>query len=467
MHRVAMRCLRAKIRKIISVCMFRGSKKPEFFLSGTSSGGGEVFGAVVWFPRRRVGGRLARRASCRFLGQGRKAVPPGRTGNCFFAYLCASLLLPKEAGGGKGVPSGACTCARQEAEVCCRTGTSVLPRWCSAVPTINALTIVLETMTTQETALDDARERGIYQVTVIGSVVNLVLLTFKFFAGIVGNSAAMMADAVHSLSDFVTDIIVIVFVRISSKPEDKSHDYGHGKYETLATAIIGLFLLAVGVGILWNGATAILDFVRGEELPEPGMLALVAALVSIGSKELLYQYTAFKGRRFNSQAVVANAWHHRSDALSSVGTALGIGGAIVLGKDWRVLDPLAAVVVSVFIIRMSVKLLVPCLEELLEKSLPEEEENRICQAILSFPGVSSPHHLRTRRIGNACAISVHVRMDGRISLEEAHHTATAIENRLKELFGTGTYVSIHVEPDKTPCPQQDGEGRGPEAGKTE
>lgn len=303
-------------------------------------------------------------------------------------------------------------------------------------------------MTTQETALDDARERGIYRVTVIGSVVNLVLLTFKFFAGIVGNSAAMMADAVHSLSDFVTDIIVIVFVRISSKPEDKSHDYGHGKYETLATAIIGLFLLAVGVGILWNGATAILNFVRGEELPEPGMLALVAALVSIGSKELLYQYTAFKGRRFNSQAVVANAWHHRSDAFSSIGTMVGIGGAILLGDAWRVLDPVAAVVVSFFIIKVSFKLLVPSMNELLEKSLPAEVEDKVTEIALSFPGVSSPHHLRTRRIGTHYSIDLHVRMDGNISLEEAHHTATAIEHKLRETFGQGTYISIHVEPMK-------------------
>ncbi len=293
-----------------------------------------------------------------------------------------------------------------------------------------------------------ARERGIYRVTIVGSVVNFLLLVFKFFAGIMGHSAAMLADAVHSLSDFVTDIIVLVFVRISSKPQDEGHDYGHGKYETLATAIIGIFLLFVGFGIFWNGASSVYLFLQGGSLPEPGMLALAAALVSIVSKEILYQYTVFKGKKLNSQAVVANAWHHRSDALSSIGTAVGIGGAILLGSHWRVLDPAAAVIVSFFIMKVAVGLLIPCVDELLEKSLPADVEEEIQEIILSFPDVSSPHHLRTRRIGNHYAIEVHVRMDGKITLEEAHRTATAIEDKLKEKFGEGTHIGIHVEPTK-------------------
>ena len=300
-------------------------------------------------------------------------------------------------------------------------------------------------MQTLNKKADATREKDIYRVTVVGSVVNFLLLVFKFFAGIVGHSAAMLADAVHSLSDFITDIIVIVFVRISAKPEDEGHDYGHGKYETLATAIIGIFLLFVGFGIFWNGASSIYRFLQGGSLQEPGILALVAALVSIVFKEVLYQYTVFKGRKLNSQAVVANAWHHRSDAFSSIGTAAGIGGAILLGDHWRVLDPVAAVIVSFFIMKVAVQLLIPCVDELLEKSLPVEVEDEILKTILSFPGISSPHHLRTRRIGSYCAIEVHVRMDGSISLEEAHETATAVENKLKRQFGKGTLVSIHVE----------------------
>ncbi|MCE9065252.1 cation diffusion facilitator family transporter [Bacteroides fragilis] len=293
-----------------------------------------------------------------------------------------------------------------------------------------------------------SREKGIYKVTIVGSIVNFLLLVFKFFAGIAGHSAAMLADAVHSLSDFITDIVVIVFVRIAGKPEDKGHDYGHGKYETLATAIIGLLLLCVGFGIFWNGASSIYTFLRGGQLESPGVVALVAALVSIVSKEILYQYTVIQGKKLNSQAVIANAWHHRSDALSSIGTAIGIGGAILLGDHWRVLDPVAAVVVSFFIMKVSVRLLIPCVDELLEKSLPEDVEKEIEQTVLSFPGVSQPHHLRTRRIGNYYAIELHVRMDGKITLEEAHSTATAIENKLKKMFGKGTHVGIHVEPTK-------------------
>ena len=291
------------------------------------------------------------------------------------------------------------------------------------------------------------REREIYKATIVGSVVNLLLLVFKFTAGIVGHSAAMIADAVHSLSDFVTDVIVIVFVRISNKPQDKGHDYGHGKYETMATVIIGLLLLAVGFGLLWTAASSIYAFfVKGESPGEPGMVALIAALVSILFKEGLYRYTVRVGRKVDSQAVVANAWHHRSDALSSVGAAIGIGGAILLGDGWQVLDPVAALVVSFFIMKVSVELLVPSVEELLEKSLPDEVEQQIEETLLSFPGVSEPHHLRTRRIGSYYAIEVHVRMDGRMSLEEAHAKATAIECRLKEMFGRSTLINIHVEP---------------------
>lgn len=292
------------------------------------------------------------------------------------------------------------------------------------------------------------REKEIYKVTLLGSFVNFLLVVLKFLAGIAGHSAAMLADAVHSLSDFITDMVVVLFVRISNKPEDKGHDYGHGKYETLATALIGMALLGVGLGILWNGANEILAFLRGEQLRSPGMLALVAAIISILFKEILYQYTVRVGEKCNSQAVVANAWHHRSDALSSIGTAIGIGGAILLGPNWTVLDPIAAVVVSFFIMRVSIKLLIPCVDELLEKSLPDSVEREIEQIVLSFDGVTEPHHLRTRRIGNNYAIEIHVRMDGNIPLHKAHETATAIERKLKERFGEDTHIGIHVEPIK-------------------
>ena len=292
------------------------------------------------------------------------------------------------------------------------------------------------------------REKEILRITWIGSIVNFSLLIFKFVAGIVGHSTAMVADAVHSLSDFVTDLIVILFVRISGKPQDESHDYGHGKYETLATAIIGLILLAVGFGLLVNSARSILAVCRGQVLATPGMLALVAAVVSILVKELLYQYTVFKGKGLNSNAVIANAWHHRSDAFSSIGTLIGVGGAILLGEKWSVLDPIAALVVSLFIIKVSISLIKPCLDELLERSLPQKEEERILEIIGSYPEVSSPHHLRTRRIGNSIAIEVHIRMHGAMTLQDAHEITKGIEQSLKQEFGAATHVGIHMEPIK-------------------
>ena len=291
-------------------------------------------------------------------------------------------------------------------------------------------------------------ECEIYKVTIWGSVVNFVLLVLKFLAGIIGHSSAMVADAVHSLSDFITDVVVIVFVRIAGKPQDESHDYGHGKYETLATAIIGVVLLFVGVGILINSLKSIVAVWNGVVLEAPSILAFVAAAVSIVSKEILYRYTVYKGRKFNSKAVIANAWHHRSDAFSSIGTLIGIGGAIFLGEKWRVLDPVAAFVVSLFIIKVSVELVKPCLDELLEKSLPKEMEDKILAIILSHPEVSSPHHLRTRYIGNNIAIEVHIRMDGSIALKDAHEITKRIEVSLKEEFGPETHIGIHMEPVK-------------------
>lgn len=290
------------------------------------------------------------------------------------------------------------------------------------------------------------REKGIYRVTLAGSAVNVVLLVFKFVAGFLGGSAAMIADAVHSLSDFITDVVVILFVRLSSKPEDSDHAYGHGKYETLATSLIGLALLFVGVMIMYDGIHDIIAAIGGTPIAQPGMIALVAALVSIALKEWAYRFTVKVGRRLDSQAVIANAWHHRSDAMSSIGTAVGIGGAILLGEGWAVLDPIAAVCVSVFIIRTAWHLTKQSAGELLEQSLPEELEQEIVKIVDSEPMTSEVHHLRTRRIGSHIAIEMHLRMPGDITLYESHQHATAIEKKLRDRFGPSTHIGLHVEP---------------------
>lgn len=280
----------------------------------------------------------------------------------------------------------------------------------------------------------------------VGGAVNVVLLLFKFVAGIVGHSAAMIADAVHSLSDFVTDIIVLVFVRISGKPTDKSHEYGHGKYETLATTLIGLALLIVAVGIVYSALTKIIAWAEGGTLEAPGMLALWAALLSIILKEAVFHYSMVQARKLKSQAVEANAWHHRSDALSSIGTAIGIGGAIFLGERWTVLDPMAGIIVGLFIIKVAIDLLRNGIGDLMEHSLPDEVESEILQLAGSIPGVTEPHDLHTRRIGNHYAIELHILMDDDISLREAHNKSEEVENILREHYGKETHISVHVEP---------------------
>ena len=290
------------------------------------------------------------------------------------------------------------------------------------------------------------RNREIYKVTLVGGLVNVLLLLFKFVAGIVGHSAAMVADAVHSLSDFITDVIVLVFVHISSKPQDKSHDYGHGKYETLALTLIGVALLIVAIGILYSGAAKIYVWANGGQLEAPGTLALWAALLSVLLKEAVYQYSMVKARQLNSQVVAANAWHHRSDALSSIGTAIGIGGAIFLGQRWTVLDPIASVVVGAFIVKVAVELLRNGVSDLMEHSLPDDVEEEVLRLVGELPGVVNPHDLRTRRIGNHYAIELHILMDGDISLREAHNKASEVEDLLRARYGEDTHVAVHVEP---------------------
>ncbi|MDE6316837.1 MAG: cation diffusion facilitator family transporter, partial [Muribaculaceae bacterium] len=286
----------------------------------------------------------------------------------------------------------------------------------------------------------DSREKRIYKVTLIGTAVNALLIVFKFIAGIVGRSSAMTADAVHSLSDLITDAIVLIFVKIAGRPSDESHDYGHGKYETLATMVIGLILAAAGVALMVNGIKEVIRSIGGEVLPRPGVIALVVAVVSIISKEWLFRFTAKAGRETDSQIVVANAWHHRSDAISSGGTLAGIAGAMFLGDNWRILDPIAAVIVSVFIVKSGYDIIRPAVSELLEASLPEAQEKEIVDIASSIPGIENIHNLRTRRIGNIIAVEFHAKMDGDLPLSEAHALAPRAEKLIKQKFGDKSIV---------------------------
>ena len=291
------------------------------------------------------------------------------------------------------------------------------------------------------------RQQQINKVTWWGAVVNLLLTACKIMAGIFGRSAAMIADGVHSLSDLSSDAVVLIFTRISSKAKDRDHEFGHGKFETLATVIISLILIVVGAKLMSNGIKSIHACIDGEVLPRPGFIALAAAVVSIVSKEILYQWTAAVGRKTGSTAVMANAWHHRSDALSSIGALLGIGGAIILGDKWTILDPITSCVISVAIIVVAVKMALPSLAELLETSLPEEIEKEIMDIASTVPGVNDIHELKTRRNGMSFIIDAHVVVDPNMTVVEAHDIATNVEEALCGRFGPETQTSIHIEPD--------------------
>lgn len=284
-------------------------------------------------------------------------------------------------------------------------------------------------------------------VTLVGSVVNIILTVFKIFAGVLGRSTAMIADGIHSLSDLLSDIVVIVFVKISAKGRDKDHDYGHGKFETFATLIISLMLIVVAVNLMSGGINKIRQILDGGEVSSPGMIALWAAVASIVLKEILYRYTIIQGRALNSPMMIANAWHHRSDAFSSVGSLLGIAGAIFLGDKFVILDPITGCVISIFILVMAVKMSVPAIKELLDVSLPDDVEEKIEATAKSVKGVVDLHELKTRREGPGIIMEGHLVLDSDISLKEAHNISKKVEESLRKEFGPETQISLHLEPE--------------------
>ncbi|MCK9448152.1 MAG: cation diffusion facilitator family transporter [Bacteroidales bacterium] len=284
------------------------------------------------------------------------------------------------------------------------------------------------------------------RITFIGLLINILLTVVKLLAGSLGKSAAMLADGIHSLSDIITDVVVVAFVSVGGKESDQNHHYGHGKFETFAVMLISFTLLIVGIGISWEALKHIISHLQGSILDKPRHIALYAALASIIVKELLFWWTIHIGKNINNEAVIANAWHHRSDAFSSIGTAVGISGAIFLGPSWRLLDPLAGMIVSVFIIRMAWNLGIPSINELLETALPEHIRKEMATIISSQDGVKGFHRLRTRKIGSKYAIELHVKVEKTLSVEESHQIATNIENALRKQYGQQTHIGVHIEP---------------------
>lgn len=292
------------------------------------------------------------------------------------------------------------------------------------------------------------REKNLTSVTLWGAISNLALSALKMTAGIFGSSSAMVADAVHSLSDLVSDALVLVMVKVSSRKQDKGHDYGHGKFETLATVFMSILLLVVGARLLVGAIEKIKLVAQGGTLASPGIIAFVAALVSIAVKEFMYQWTVRVGKKHDSSMIVANAWHHRSDALSSVGSAAGIGFAILLGGKWTILDPIVGCIISVVIMVVAVKMAIPAIGELTEASLPEDVEENIVRIIESVPGVDNTHALKTRRIGPDIIIDSHIVVNPDMTVVQAHDISTAVEEALRREYGAGTQISIHIEPNE-------------------
>ena len=285
------------------------------------------------------------------------------------------------------------------------------------------------------------------RITLLGVIVNITLSTLQLIVGIFGRSSAMIADAIHSFSDLITDSIIIISLQITKKPADDSHNYGHGKVETLASTLVSIALILVGFTIFNLGFKKTLLVLNGELLTNPSMFALYLIIFSIIAKEMLYRVTFKAGQKSGSTALMANAWHHRSDAFSSIATLIGISGAIFLGPKWYFLDPLAAIIISFFILKIGLQLLSKSINELLEATLPPEINEKILKIVTSVQESKNPHNVKTRRIGRNIAIDLHIKVATTLNIVAAHNISTIIEQKLKNHFGENTVVYIHIEPD--------------------
>ncbi len=302
-------------------------------------------------------------------------------------------------------------------------------------------------MANVQTRVSDPERRSagdleVRRVTATGLVVNLVLSALKFAGGILGHSQAVTADAVHSLSDSMTDVAILVGIRYWSKPPDVSHPHGHRRVETLVTMAIGVVLAVVAGGLLWN---AISTFGERHTSP-PEWIALAAALISIVSKEILYHWTAAAGRRIRSMPLTANAWHHRSDALSSIPAALAVGGAMI-HPAWSFLDHIGAVVVSLFIFQAAFKIIFPEMGKLLDSGASEETLHHIRSLVMEVPGVRYVHRIRTRYCGSTClAVDLHIKVDPAMTVEVGHGISESVKRRLLASDSNIIDVVVHLEP---------------------
>lgn len=304
-------------------------------------------------------------------------------------------------------------------------------------------------MTPSATSTRETRHAQASLVTWASIVINVVLTILKLIAGLMGASAAMVADAIHSASDFATDFAVLIGMRLAQRPQDHDHPYGHGKYETLAAVIIGVSLCGVGLSISLHAIHASYLALWANQWPElPSVVTLIVGGVSILMKELLYQWTARVALHSHNDALLANAWHHRSDALSSIAAVLGIAAAVSLGGKWVLLDSFIACIIGVFLIVIAWKIIRTSIEKLLEQGMSIQENNHILELIASVPNVVEPHHLRSRRVGTVAVIEIHFRVDPEMTVAKGHAIATQIEHLLHQAYGEDAIITLHVEPIK-------------------
>jgi len=300
-------------------------------------------------------------------------------------------------------------------------------------------------------SLTEQRAKEAIHVTRVGIVWNVVLTIIKFAAAIFGRSSALLADAIHSFSDFISDIVILAGLKIASKPKDANHHYGHGKFETLSTLILTLFLFGAAFGMLWEGGRGLYQRYLGIQIPIPKMITLWVAAASILIKELLFHYTIRSGNSLNSKALITNAWHHRTDAFTSVAVLIGLSGAIFLGPKWRILDPAIAIGISGYIIHFAAVTFKSAIDELLDASLGDSINENIMTIVRNVPGVLNPHNLKTRKVGNNYSIDMHIHVQALSTIVEGHDIATNVETKLRDKYGADTIISIHIEPDTDPA----------------
>ena len=282
-----------------------------------------------------------------------------------------------------------------------------------------------------------------YKVSFISIIINVILTVFKIIAGVIGRSSAMLSDAVHSLSDVISTIVVIIGVKLSYKEADEEHPYGHEKLECVAAIILSTILFIVGFSIGYQGIIDIIN--KNYNVVIPGFLALIAAILSIIIKEAMYWYTRYYAKKINSGALMADAWHHRSDALSSIGSFIGIGASIL---GYPIFDSIAAIVICLFILKAAYDIFKDAINKLIDRACDTDTVKRMQELIIEDGAVLSVDCLMTRLFGNKIYVDVEISADGNITLQEAHDIAHQVHDKIEQQFPNVKHCMVHVNPFK-------------------